>query len=77
MATAWHDPRRSDLLTQRMSRESDALREPFMLEQLLGTARQGARVFAEVGEGHVCHVRAGLERRWSEQDAGASIAEPR
>lgn len=65
VTTDWHDPRKSELLTQRMSRESNSLREPYMIEQLLAAATSGARVFATVGEGHVCNIRAELRARWN------------
>lgn len=66
VTTEWHDPRRSDMLTQVMSQESNALREPYMLEQLLSAAGPGHRVFATVGEGHVCDLWSELSKRWAE-----------
>jgi hypothetical protein len=45
------------MLTQRISREDNALREPFMAEQLILAARPGERVFAVFGEGHICNLR--------------------
>ncbi len=56
VTTAWHDPRKTDLLTQRMSRESNALREPYMLESMLGALQGRSRVLAVIGEGHVCNL---------------------
>jgi len=67
VTTAWHDPRYDDLPTQRMFRESNGLREPYMLERLLSASRGGARVFAALGEGHVCDLRPGLRQRWRER----------
>lgn len=64
VTTDWHDPRKTDLLTQRMSQESNDLREPWMLERLLAAAETGARVFAGVGEGHLCNLQAELSARW-------------
>jgi hypothetical protein len=63
VTTDWHDPTKGDLLTQRMSRESNELREPYMLEQMLDAARDGARVFVTLGEGHVCNLRAEMLAR--------------
>jgi len=63
VTTDWHDPTKDELLTQRMSRESNQLREPHMLDQLRLAARPGSRVFAAVGEGHVCNVRTALGGR--------------
>jgi hypothetical protein len=73
VTTAWHDPRFEDLLTQRMSRESNGLREPYMLERLLSASRGGARAFVALGEGHVCDLRPSLRERWR---ARAGAAEP-
>jgi hypothetical protein len=67
VTTAWHDPRKAELLTQRMSRESDGLREPYMLDQMLSAARSGARVFVALGEGHVCNMRDALRARWNDK----------
>lgn len=75
VTTDWHDPRKSDLQTQRISRESDELREPYMLERLLASPGGEARVFAVVGEGHLCNLQADLRARWEEARkvrAGAS-----
>ena len=77
VTTDWHDPTQDALLTQRMSRESNELREPYMLEQLLDAARNGARVFAALGEGHVCNVRAALGARWHEKQSGSAASQPR
>jgi hypothetical protein len=78
VTTACHDPARRALLTQRMSRESNALREPYMLDQLLAGARRGARVFASLGEGHLCDFQAELSRRWKDgsPDAGDRRSPP-
>ncbi len=46
LTTEIHDPRRSELATQRMSAESNALREPYIVERLLEATRGGARAFA-------------------------------
>jgi hypothetical protein len=54
--TEWHNPFKEDLITQRISREDNAIREPFMAEQLLLAAKPGARVFGVFGEGHVCNL---------------------
>jgi hypothetical protein len=71
VTTDWHDPRKSDLLTQRMSQESNDLREPYILERLLVSAENGARVFAAVGEGHLCNLEANLRTRWKETRTGS------
>jgi hypothetical protein len=76
VTTDWHDPRKDDLLTQRMSRESNELREPYMLEQMLDSAGKGARVFVALGEGHVCNVGVELRALWEEKRPGAA-AKPR
>ena len=67
ITTEWHDPRKSDLLTQRMSRESNDLREPFIVEQILNAAVKGERVFASLGEGHVCDFPGTLTPRWNDR----------
>ena len=64
VTTDWHDPTKDELLTQRLSRESNDLREPYMIDRLLEAARPGARAFAALGEGHVCNVGAALRARW-------------
>ncbi len=74
VTTDWHDPRRSELLTQRMSRENNELRDPYMLEQMLSAARSGARVFVALGEGHVCNVRDALRTRWNSKRAHGAAA---
>lgn len=72
VTTAWHDPRNSDLLTQRMSRESNALREPYMLESMLGALRGGSRVLAVVGEGHLCDLAPTLVSANQREPPGSS-----
>jgi hypothetical protein len=57
----WHDPFKDETVIQRISREDNALREPFMIEQLVQAAKPGARVFAIFGEGHVCNLREPLK----------------
>ena len=74
VSVEWHDPRQRELLTQRISRESNELREPYMLEKLLESSRGGARVFAAVGEGHVCNLQAVLRARWRDAAGGGSSA---
>ncbi len=76
VTTEWHNPEKGDLLTQRMSRESNALREPYQLEQMLGAAQDGARVLVSMGEGHVCNLRAELKRRWNQQEAAVRRSAP-
>ncbi len=63
VTTDWHDPTRDELLTQRMSKESNQLREPYMLERLRLAATPGSRVFAAAGEGHACNIQAALGGR--------------
>jgi len=60
VTTDWHHPFKKEMITQRISREDNALREPYMIEQLIGAATPGARVFAVYGEGHVCSMRRRL-----------------
>lgn len=69
LTTEIHDPRRSELATQRMSQESNALREPYMIDCLLESSRGGARVLAIVGEGHVCRIQDELRERWRRRAA--------
>lgn len=76
VTTEWHNPKKRDLLTQRMSQESNALREPYQLEQILGAAQEGARVLVSMGEGHVCNLRTELKRRWAQQEAAAGRSAP-
>ncbi len=70
VTTDWHDPTKDEMLTQRISREDDALRETYMLEQLLDAAKDGARVFAIFGEGHVCDLRTKLRAAWEQASDG-------
>lgn len=72
ITTAWHDPRKVDLLTQRMSRESNALREPYMLESMLGALQGGSRVLAVVGEGHLCNLAPSLVSRDQRERSNSS-----
>lgn len=79
LTTEIHDPRKSELVTQRMSQESNELREPYMLERLLAAAESGARVFATVGEGHLCRLQTELRARWKASGtgpAGSTSARP-
>jgi hypothetical protein len=47
-----------------MAAESNALREPRMLEGSLQAATRNARVLYAVGEGHLCDLREALLAQW-------------
>jgi hypothetical protein len=72
VTTEWHSPFKHEMVTQRISREDDGMREPLMIDLMLDAAKPGARVFAIFGEGHVCHLRRPLAQAWEK-----AVAAPR